>query len=143
DPGDFGARLAEWFRRQDDKSEWRYPGTACLEAAGRLAEGIAPEHSGVDGAGCGAAMRVAPVGVALRHSLLLPDVADAQSRLTHRNDVAVDGARAVAVAVGRLCADGPGRDGGVSVVLASHEVFFARAEVGLRRDDAVARRGRP
>lgn len=143
DAADLGARLAQWFREQAEPASWRYPGTACLEAAGRLAEGVPPGESGVDGAGCGAAMRVAPVGVLLRHApSRLREVAEAQALLTHVNSLAVEGTVAVARAVGRLCLD-PGGDGGVTAVLKESARFLERREIGLSTSDVVERAGTP
>jgi len=102
DPNDLAQRFARW------PSFARGAGRACTRACGRLAEGISWQGSGVDSAGCGSAMRVAPLGLFFSHQpALLKKAARDSSVITHTDPRAVAGATAVARAVAR-CVDGKG-----------------------------------
>lgn len=96
DPEDFAARLVAWLPRA------RGAGFACATAVARLSSGLSWREAGVDSAGCGTAMRSAPLGLFHR----LDDeatLADAQlsSHLTHTDGRAKAMAAAVALAVAR------------------------------------------
>jgi ADP-ribosylglycohydrolase len=109
-----------------------------------LAEGVPVVDAAVDGAGCGAAMRVAPVGIAFRHDpARVEDVAARQARVTHVNALAVDGAVALALAVAALCARGPGEDGGAAAVLDAHRNLLARPEIAVTPTELWTDRARP
>lgn len=79
------ARFVEWYHLQDDPAQRRAPGNACLAGTGALARGVSWRESGVpDSKGCGAVMRVAPVGYLYQHDpARLQDVARASGRTTH------------------------------------------------------------
>ena len=99
DPEVVAKRFARWVTEGP-----RYPGYTCVTACRRLAEGVPWDRAGdPNGAGCGSAMRAAPIG------LLHPDDPEAvyrdsslQSVITHKDPRAVAGSVAVAYAVSRL-----------------------------------------
>jgi ADP-ribosylglycohydrolase len=79
----------------------RAPGAACVRACHNLAAGVPWDEAGVAGSkGCGANMRVAPIGLFFEadHPRLL-EVARAQTKLTHRHAAAAEGAAAAALLV--------------------------------------------
>ena len=96
-----------WIAASDEGiKEARGVGMACATACRRLHEDLGPEKSGVDSAGCGAAMRSGPIGLRYYHdpeTMLQASVG--QAGLTHNNPEAVAGAAAVAFAVGLGIAD--------------------------------------
>lgn len=73
-------------------------GLATLRACLRLLRGVAPERSGVDSAGNGAAMRAAVLGVCCDDDAQLRELIEISSRLTHRDERAAQGAFAIALA---------------------------------------------
>lgn len=74
-------------------------GSATLRATARLWLGFSPERSGVASAGNGPAMRAPVLGVCLAHQPeRLESFVRASSVLTHRDALAEDGARVVALA---------------------------------------------
>lgn len=85
----------------------RAPGASCLYGAQRLAAGVPWRESGKpDSKGCGAAMRVAPIGYLYRDDLpKLRQVAAATALCTHNHPAAVLGATAAAFLV-KLALDG-------------------------------------
>jgi ADP-ribosylglycohydrolase len=75
-----------WRNTQDDPAQSRAPGNACLSATARLRAGTATwrDAGEADSKGCGAVMRVAPVGYVYQHDVVhLQDVARAQALATH------------------------------------------------------------
>lgn len=97
DPEDLGRRIAEWL------PEARGAGAACTQAALRLRSGSSWYESGVHSAGCGSAMRVAPIGL-YRHGNLevLKAEAITSSLITHTDPRALAGAVAAACGVALL-----------------------------------------
>jgi ADP-ribosylglycohydrolase len=79
------ARYVEWYRTQDDPDQRRDPGRTCLEGAAALERGVDWRLAGVpDQKGCGAVMRVAPVGYVYQHDLeRLVAVARGSAIMTH------------------------------------------------------------
>jgi ADP-ribosylglycohydrolase len=96
------SRFALWIANSDAGiKEARGVGMACATACRRLRDGAGPENSGVDSAGCGAAMRAAPVGLRYyRDPGKMRSASISQALITHTNPEAVAGAAAVAFAVG-------------------------------------------
>lgn len=94
-------KFGRWLELSESGiKEARGTGRGCAEACRRIAEGASADESGVGSAGCGAAMRVAPLG------LLYFDDAEAlscaaveQALITHTDPGAVAGSVAVAHAV--------------------------------------------
>lgn len=97
DPVDFAQRMAAWL------PEARGAGLACATAAGRLALGVPWQEAGVESAGCGSAMRAAPLGLFHRRdeASILADAATS-SRCTHTDSRALAMTAALALAVARL-----------------------------------------
>lgn len=101
DTEDTARKFVAWF----ESGDWRGIGGSTYESIQRLRAGVHPEESGARGemaAGNGAAMRIAPVGLAdcLDLEKLRRDVREV-SMITHANPEAVAGAQAVAFAVAR------------------------------------------
>jgi len=96
------SRFALWIDNSDNGiKEARGVGMACATACRRLRDGAGVEESGVDSAGCGAAMRSAPIGLRYYHDpRIMRGTSIAQALITHTNPEAVAGAAAVAFAVG-------------------------------------------
>ncbi|MFQ5893617.1 MAG: ADP-ribosylglycohydrolase family protein, partial [Nitrospinota bacterium] len=97
DPADFARRVAAWL------PEARGAGFASATAAGRLAAGVPWQEAGVESAGCGSAMRAAPLGLFHRRDApaLLAD-AVTSSHCTHTDSRAKAMTAALALAVARL-----------------------------------------
>jgi ADP-ribosylglycohydrolase len=97
-------RFVTWLYSPDNN---RAPGNTCLAACGRLDEGVRWQQASVAGSkGCGANMRVTPVG--LVHGFDLPTlagVAQLQAGLTHGHPTGLAAAELTALAV-RLLRDG-------------------------------------
>lgn len=96
-----GAKFGRWITNADDGiKEARGVGAATGTATRRLAMGATPAESGVDSAGCGAAMRAGPIGLLYHHDPeALYEAAVEQALLTHTDPGAVAGSVAVAFAV--------------------------------------------
>lgn len=94
-------KFGRWMQLSDvGVREARGVGKASATAARRLYQGVSPEESGVDSSGCGAAMRVSPVGLRFFDDPdRLLEAAVGQAILTHTNPEAVAGAAAAAISV--------------------------------------------
>ncbi len=98
DPADFAERLKRWFL----STGCRRIGPTTSRAMQRLLSGADWSEAGVESETCGAAMRVAPVGLVYGFSLnLVERYAALAARVTHTAPAAV--AAAVAIAVGVAC----------------------------------------
>jgi len=88
-------RFVEWLHNPES---YRGPGASCLYGARQLERGAPWREAGNPGSkGCGAAMRVAPVGYFFQHDLpRLREVAAATALTTHRHPAAEVGAVAAA-----------------------------------------------
>lgn len=90
-------RFAEWS--ESDKND-RAPGTTCMSACARLRQGVDWKRAGVTGSkGCGAAMRVAPLGLVYNDLETLARVTRASARSTHASPIAEQSAHVAALAV--------------------------------------------
>lgn len=91
-------RFVEWLQNPES---YRAPGASCLYGAGQLHRGVPWREAGKPGSkGCGAAMRVAPIGYLYQHDLpRLREVAAASALTTHRHPAAEVGAVAGAYLV--------------------------------------------
>ncbi|MFF5228787.1 ADP-ribosylglycohydrolase family protein [Dactylosporangium sp. NPDC000521] len=98
------ARFVEWAHSPDNN---RAPGMTCLRACGGLAQGVLWTEATVAGSkGCGANMRVAPVGLVPSYDLdTLAGVAQLQAAMTHGHPTALAASELTALAV-RLLRDG-------------------------------------
>ena len=94
-------KFGRWMEASDKGvKEARGVGMASATACRRLYQGVSPEESGVDSAGCGAAMRTSPLGLRYYHDLeTLKKAAVEQARITHTDPEAAAGAAAIAYAV--------------------------------------------
>jgi ADP-ribosyl-[dinitrogen reductase] hydrolase len=131
DPVDFARNVAAWL------PEARGAGFACATAAGRLALGVPWQEAGVESAGCGSAMRAAPLGLFHRDdtSSLLAD-AVSSSRCTHTDSRALAMTAAKAMAVARLV--GPKQPGPRGLL---GELAAAAEPIDERAAQAIARLG--
>ncbi len=95
-PENFSEKLKEWFL----KTNSRRVGPASSRAISRLISGTHWTRSGVAADTCGAAMRVAPIGLVYHFSPnLVEKYAEISARVTHTGSAAIAGAVAVALAV--------------------------------------------
>ena len=101
DAGDMAAGLLAWEESMQTRGSLNLLGPSTRAALAALAAGADVAGAGRAGATNGAAMRIAPVGIATdsRNPGLLEDRVVAASRLTHNTGVALAGAAAVAMAV--------------------------------------------
>jgi len=102
----FARSLLEWARKED-LSQKTYIGPSTLAAIKNMLNGVAPSDAGNRHITCGAAMRIAPVG------LIFPgepqkaaEVAADISRVTHGGKAALSAASAVAAAISIALRDG-------------------------------------
>ncbi|MFK3980121.1 ADP-ribosylglycohydrolase family protein [Micromonospora sp. NPDC050397] len=96
------ARFLDWAASPDNN---RAPGMTCLRACGELAKGGPWQAATVAGSkGCGANMRVTPVGLVPGYDLdTLAGVAQLQAGLTHGHPTALAASELTAYAVRVLC----------------------------------------
>ena len=108
DPHELAAALTEWERAMAERGSLDLLGPSTKRAVAAILAGVPPEEAGATGTTNGAAMRIAPVGIAVpialhdppeaRLSTLVDHVVTASS-VTHNTGVALAGAAAVAAAV--------------------------------------------
>ena len=110
DPHELAAALTEWERDMAERGSLDLLGPSTKRAVAAVLAGVPPEEAGAAGATNGAAMRIAPVGIAVRVidagarpataslSTLVDRVVMASS-VTHDTGIALAGAAAVAAAV--------------------------------------------
>jgi ADP-ribosylglycohydrolase len=102
DPDDFASKLVSWA---EEAFKIR-TGPTTRQALRNLLRGIKWNEAGVDSATCGAAMRVAPVGLVYHFNFdLVERYAVISASVTHRNNSAFAGAVAVAIAISALLSD--------------------------------------
>jgi ADP-ribosylglycohydrolase len=90
-------RFVQWHRSEDNN---RAPGETTGIACGRLASGVHWTEAGVaHSKGCGANMRVAPIGLYYEDLDTVAEVARDSSRLTHGHPAALEGSAAAALLV--------------------------------------------
>ena len=109
DPHELAAALTEWERAMAERGSLDLLGPSTKRAVAAILAGVPPEEAGATGTTNGAAMRIAPVGiavpVALHNSIpnlrlsTLVDRTVMASCVTHNTGVALAGAAAVAAAV--------------------------------------------
>src|SRR5262245_54768724 len=108
DPGMLAEQLRQRFVAwADSPDNNRAPGRTCMRACAGLARGMVWQQASVAGSkGCGANMRVAPVGLVPAYDLdILAGVAQLQAGLTHGHPTALAASELTAYAV-RLLRDG-------------------------------------
>ncbi|MBN2167952.1 MAG: ADP-ribosylglycohydrolase family protein [Actinobacteria bacterium] len=101
EPDHTARKFGHWMELSDKGiKEARGVGQACGTACRRLYEGASLQESGVCSAGCGAAMRVSPIGLRYCGDLdELKRAAVEQAHITHTDPEGIAGAVAVARAV--------------------------------------------
>src|SRR5215470_10848872 len=101
DAGDLARGLLAWEESIRARGSMDLLGPSTRRALAALAAGAGAAEAGRSGLTNGAAMRIAPVGIATasRDAGLLEDRVVAASRLTHNTGIALAGAAAVAMAV--------------------------------------------
>ena len=101
DPVEFAAALLRWEQRMRAAGSHDLLGPSTARALALAAEGVPPERTGRWGDTNGAAMRIAPIGVAVpgEPAGRLVDAVEQASRVTHNTGLAIAGAAAVAAAV--------------------------------------------
>lgn len=101
DPERFAARLLAWEQRMIEVGSHDLLGPSTRQALTLVAQGMSTELTGRSGATNGAAMRVAPVGIAFpaRPLSSIVDAVFQSGHVTHNTTVAIAGASAVAAVV--------------------------------------------
>jgi ADP-ribosylglycohydrolase len=101
DPNEFAAALVSWERDMAGRGSEDLLGPSTKRAVAAVLAGTPPEEAGSTGDTNGAAMRIAPVGIAVPpdDGRTLVDQVVMASRVTHNTGIALAGAAAVAAAV--------------------------------------------
>jgi ADP-ribosylglycohydrolase len=101
DPNEFASALVSWEREMAGRGSLDLLGPSTKRAVAAVLAGTPPEEAGATGATNGAAMRIAPVGIAVPADSLpaLVDHVVMASHVTHNTGIALAGAAAVAAAV--------------------------------------------
>jgi ADP-ribosylglycohydrolase len=102
DPHELAASLVRWEHDMAERGSLDLLGPSTKRAVTAVLAGTPPEEAGASGTTNGAAMRIAPVGVAFpldRGLSTLVDHVEAASFVTHDTGIALAGAAAVAAAV--------------------------------------------
>ena len=104
DPRELAQALVSWEHHMAERGSLDLLGPSTKRAVAAVLAGTPPEEAGATGDTNGAAMRIAPVGIAVpvgtpRDVTTLVDQVVAASRVTHNTGIALAGAAAVAAAV--------------------------------------------
>jgi ADP-ribosylglycohydrolase len=101
DPNEFASALVTWERDMAERGSEDLLGPSTKRAVAAVLAGIPPDEAGSAGDTNGAAMRIAPVGIAVAPDDVpaLVDQVVMASRVTHNTGIALAGAAAVAAAV--------------------------------------------
>jgi ADP-ribosylglycohydrolase len=105
DPHELAGALVRWEHDMAERGSLDLLGPSTKRAVTAVLAGTPPEEAGASGTTNGAAMRIAPVGIAVpldaadEGLLALVDQVEAASRVTHNTGIALAGAAAVAAAV--------------------------------------------
>jgi len=136
DPHELAAALTGWERAMAERGSLDLLGPSTKRAVAAILAGVPPEEAGATGTTNGAAMRIAPVGIAVPVALhdptpnlrlsTLVDRTVMASCVTHNTGVALAGAAAVAAAV----------SSGVSGA-----TIAEATALGIRAASSAARRG--
>lgn len=130
-PETVARHLVAWADRVG-ASEGNYLGPSSARAIDRLRSGESLWRTGLTGETNGAAMRIAPVGLVARVSEMedLVDRVEASAAMSHRTDVAISGAAAIAAAVSAAVDADPQDPAAVDAVV---DAALAGAAAGARR----------
>ncbi len=146
DPRDLAGALVRWEHDMAERGSLDLLGPSTRRAVTAVLEGIPPDEAGASGDTNGAAMRIAPVGIAspLDPGLsALVDQVEEASRVTHHTGIAVAGAAAVAAAVSAGIS-GSGIAGATAVAVQAARIgagrghWVAGADVAARIEWAVS-----
>jgi len=146
DPRERAEALVSWERDMAARGSLGLLGPSTTRAVAAILAGAPPEQAGARGATNGAAMRIAPVGIAVPVSLGLSTLVDrvvAASYVTHNTGVALAGAAAVAAAVS-AGVDGAGIGEATAFavdaagIASGHGHWVAGADVGARIEWATS-----
>lgn len=99
DPAEWAAALVGWERDMTARGRRQLLGPSTKRAVAAVLSGTPPEEAGLGGDTNGAAMRIAPVGIAFAARGSLIEHVRQASVVTHNTPVAILGATAVAAAV--------------------------------------------
>jgi len=103
DPNELAHALVSWEHDMAERGSLDLLGPSTKRAVAAVLAGVPPGEAGAAGTTNGAAMRIAPVGIAVaatqRDLSTLVDHVVAASRVTHNTGIALAGAAAVAAAV--------------------------------------------
>src|SRR5579862_6443002 len=108
DPHELAGALVRWEHRMAERGSLDLLGPSTKRAVTAVLAGTPPDEAGASGTTNGAAMRIAPIGIAV--PLDLPDISqqslstlvdqtEVASRVSHNTGIALAGAAAVAAAV--------------------------------------------
>jgi len=152
EPRELAWALADWERDIAERGSLDLLGPSTKRAVTAILAGVPPEEAGAAGATNGAAMRVAPVGIAVPLdsaaaspsglSTLVDHVVMA-SRVTHNTGIALAGAAAVAAAVsagvsGATIAEATALGIEAAHIAAGHGHWVAGADVAARIEWATS-----
>ncbi|WP_298228911.1 ADP-ribosylglycohydrolase family protein [Gryllotalpicola sp.] len=100
-PRAFADALLDWERRMREAGSHDLLGPSTSRALALAAEGVPPDQTGRHGTTNGAAMRIAPLGIAVPAEPVgaLVDAVEESTIVTHHTGLAIAGAAAVAAAV--------------------------------------------
>lgn len=100
----FAKDLGEWGWKCRNKKDYnRFGGGTSINAAIEIYNGKNCNETGINSPSCGAAMRIAPIGLFYNKNLeLLKDYAIDASRITHKNLTAIDSAVLVSSIIAML-----------------------------------------
>jgi ADP-ribosylglycohydrolase len=136
DPHELAGALVRWEHDMAERGSLDLLGPSTKRAVTAVLAGTPPEEAGASGTTNGAAMRIAPVGIAVpldaadEGLLALVDQVEAASRVTHNTGIALAGAAAVAAAVSAGVS-------GAGLAVATAEAVRA-ARIGAERGHWVA-----
>ena len=139
DPGAFAQELLAWEERMLDAGSADLLGPSTRKALALAAKGVATGLTGRTGATNGAAMRVAPVGIAFAHDAIdtLIERVVQSGYVTHNTTIGIAGAAAVAAAVS-AGVGGAGLEEALRLSIeaarlgARHGFYYAGADVAAR-----------
>ncbi|BDZ51933.1 ADP-ribosylglycohydrolase [Frondihabitans sucicola] len=139
DPREFADRLVEWERAMEARGSLDLLGPSTKAAVGRILRGVPVSEAGSGGTTNGAAMRIAPVGIATPpgDTSSLVDAVVAASSVTHNTGLGIAGAAAVAAAVSAGI-DGASREEAVDAAVeaaregAGRGVWVAGGDIAAR-----------
>jgi len=146
DPRELAEALVSWERDMAARGSLGLLGPSTKRAVAAILAGAPPEQAGARGATNGAAMRIAPVGIAVPVSLGLSTLVDrvvAASYVTHNTGVALAGAATAAAAVS-AGVDGAGIGEATAFavdaagIASGHGHWVAGADVGARIEWATS-----